>query len=143
MTNKALQYMMPYGFEEEYKSINSYITYDFETMNNTNVNNDNMKATKIENTLYLLSMGLTVVINQKINRIVSFYLRDYKNEQDMIVSFLKTIKRFASKIIKHNKITISESGVKFPNKFQFVEITIIGINSAKFDMNLIVKSLNN
>jgi hypothetical protein len=55
MKNKALQYMMTYGFEKDYKNVNSYITYDFETMNNTDVNNENMKIAKIENTLHLLS----------------------------------------------------------------------------------------
>jgi hypothetical protein len=34
MKNKMLQYLMSIGLEERYKSINSYITYDFETMNN-------------------------------------------------------------------------------------------------------------
>jgi hypothetical protein len=37
----------------KYKPISSYITYDFETMNNTHVDNSNTKATKIENTLHL------------------------------------------------------------------------------------------
>jgi hypothetical protein len=47
MKNKALQYMLSHKIDlKNYKFISSYITYDFETMNNTHVDNSNTKATK-------------------------------------------------------------------------------------------------
>jgi ABC-type polysaccharide transport system permease subunit len=49
-----------------YKPVSSYITYDFVTMNNNHVKINQPKATKIENTLHLLSLAFIVVINFEI-----------------------------------------------------------------------------
>jgi hypothetical protein len=46
MKNKVLQYMLAHKIDlKKYKPVSSYITYDFETMNNTHVDNSNTKAT--------------------------------------------------------------------------------------------------
>jgi hypothetical protein len=72
MKNKALQYMMSHKSDlKNYKPVSSYITYDFETMNKTHVDNINTKVTKIENTLHLLSLAFTVVINFEVTNTFS------------------------------------------------------------------------
>jgi hypothetical protein len=54
MKNKALQYMFAHKIElKKYSPVSSYITYDFETMNNSHVGNSSTKASKIDNTLHL------------------------------------------------------------------------------------------
>jgi hypothetical protein len=57
MKNNVFQFMLSkYGnlaVKDLYHPVSSFITYDFETMNNTHVDNNNTKATKIENTLHL------------------------------------------------------------------------------------------
>jgi hypothetical protein len=66
MKYKALQYMLAHKIDfNNYKPISSYITYDVEIMNNTHIENDQTKTTKIENTLHLLSLAFTVVNNFK------------------------------------------------------------------------------
>jgi hypothetical protein len=99
-----------------------------------------MKATKIENTLHLLSIAMCVIINQEIYKTYSFFLGDYKNDKEMIIDFLKTIYKNCDKIQKSNKLLLTDLNKKVDSKLQFSEIPIIGFNSAKFDMNLIVKN---
>jgi hypothetical protein len=82
MKNKALQYMLSHKVElKNYKPVSSYITYDFETMNNTYVDNSNTKATKIENTLHLLSFAFTVVINFEVTNTFSCNLDNYEGKK--------------------------------------------------------------
>jgi hypothetical protein len=88
MKNKALQYMLAHKIDlKNYKLVSSYITYDFETMNNTHVENDQTKATKIENTLHILSLAFTVVMNFKVINTFSYYLDDYESEEAMVYAF--------------------------------------------------------
>jgi hypothetical protein len=85
MKNKALQYMLAHKVDlNNYTPVSSYITYDFETMNNTHVDNSNTKATKIENALHLLSLAFTIVINFEVTNTFSYYLDNYESEETMI-----------------------------------------------------------
>jgi hypothetical protein len=71
MKKNALQYMLSHKVDlKNYKPVSSYITYDCETMNKNVVpttmlpsTHDQTKATKIENTIHLLSLTYTVGIN--------------------------------------------------------------------------------
>jgi hypothetical protein len=67
------------------KSVSSYITYDFEIMNNTHINNSNTKVTKISNSLYLLSLAFIVVINFESVSTFSYYLENFVNEKSMVM----------------------------------------------------------
>jgi hypothetical protein len=122
---------------KNYKPVSSYITNDFETMNNTHVDNSNTKATKIENTLHLLSLAFTVVLNFEVTNTFSYYLDNYESEEAMVYAFLDNITTYAIRVMKSNKLKLV--GTK---KYQFTEVPIIGFNSAKFDMNLFVKYLS-
>jgi hypothetical protein len=82
MKNKALQYMLAHKIDlKNYKPVSSYIIYDFETMNNIHVDNSNTKATKIENTLHLLSFAFTVGINFEVTNTFSYYLDNLRVEK--------------------------------------------------------------
>jgi hypothetical protein len=49
MKNKAFQYMLAHKINlKKYRPVSSYITYDFETMNNTYVEKDQTTAINIE-----------------------------------------------------------------------------------------------
>jgi hypothetical protein len=88
MKNKALQYMLSHKIDlKNYKPVSSYITYDFETMNNIHVDNSNTKANKTENTLHLLSLAFTVVINFEVTNTFSYYLDNYESEEAMVYAF--------------------------------------------------------
>jgi hypothetical protein len=138
MKNKALQYMLSHKVDfKNYKPVSSYITYDFEIMNNTHVDNSNTKATKIENTLHLLSLAFTVVINLEVTNTFSYYLDNYESEEAMLYAFLDNMCSYAIRARKSNKLKLK--GIR---KYQFSEVPIIGFNSAKFDMNLLVKYLS-
>jgi hypothetical protein len=64
MKNKTLKYTIVHKMNLKiYKPVSSYITYDFETMNNTLVEKDIRKTTIIENIRHLLSLTFTMVIN--------------------------------------------------------------------------------
>jgi hypothetical protein len=104
-------------------------------MNNKHVINDPLKATQKESTLHLLSLAFTVVINYKIVYSTSYYLDNYTDEEAMVMQFLNDMRSYASRIIKKNKIE------ELPLHYQFKEVPILGFNSAKFDMNLLVKYL--
>jgi hypothetical protein len=136
MKNRALQYMLSKNTKDLYKPISSYITYDFETMNNTHVNNKDAKATKKENTLHLLSLAFTVVINFEIVTSSSYYLCNFADEVSMVMQFLDDMKKYAPEIIRANNRMKD-----LPSKYFFKEVPILGFNSAKFDMNLLVKYL--
>jgi hypothetical protein len=148
MKNKALQYILSHKIDlKNYKPVSSYITYDFETMNNTHVDNSNNKATKIENTLHLLSLVFTVVINFEVTNTFSYYLDNYESEEAMVYAFLDKLSLDAIRVVKSNKISLKDkkkrsSHNKNKNKYQFSMIPLIGFNSAKFDMNLLVKYLS-
>jgi hypothetical protein len=89
MKNKALQYILTHKIDlKNYKLISSYITYDFETMNNTHVENDQTKATKIENTLRLLSLAFTIVINFEVTNTFSYYIDDYERKSYDLFFFI-------------------------------------------------------
>jgi hypothetical protein len=106
-------------------------------MNNTHVDNSNTKATKIENTLHLLSLAFTVVINFEVTNTFSYYLDNYESEEAMVYAFLDSMSSYAIRVMKSNKLKLK--GIR---KYQFTEVPIIGLNSAKFDMNLLIKYLS-
>jgi hypothetical protein len=56
-------------------------------MNNTNIDNINIKATKIENSLHLLSLAFNVVINCEIVSPSSNYLDNFDDEEFMVMEF--------------------------------------------------------
>jgi hypothetical protein len=106
MKNKALQYMLSHKIDlKNYKPVSSYITYDFETMNNTHVDNSNTKAIKIENTLHLLSFAFTIVINSEITNTFSYYLDDYESEEAMVYAFLDNLSSYAIRVMKRSSYT--------------------------------------
>jgi hypothetical protein len=118
MKNKALQYLLVHKIDlKNYKPVSSYITYDFETMNNTQVGNSNIKATKIENILHLLSIAFTVVINFETTNTFSYYLDDDESEEAMVYAFLDNISSYAILERKSNKIFLKDT----KNKYQFSE----------------------
>jgi hypothetical protein len=122
MKNKALQYMVAHKIDlKNDKPVSSYITYDFETLNNTHVDKSNSKATKIENTLHLLSLAFTDVINFEVTNTFSYYLNDYESEETMAYAFLANVSSYAIRVRQSNHLHIGKS----KNKFQFSEVPII------------------
>jgi hypothetical protein len=55
----------------------------------------------------------------------------------MVYAFLDTMSSYANRVSKSNKLKLVGT-----RKYQFTEVPIIGFNSAKFDMNLLVKYLS-
>jgi hypothetical protein len=123
---------------KNYKPISYNITYDFETMNNTHVEKEQIKATKKENTLHLLSLAFTAMINFEVTNSFSYYLDDYESEEAMVYAFLDNMSSYAIRVMKSNKISLKDA----KNKYQFTEVPIIGFNTSKIDMNLQVKYLS-
>jgi hypothetical protein len=92
MKNKALLYMVARKiYLKNNTPFSSYITYDFENLNNTHVDNSNTKATKRENTLHLLSLAFTVEINFEVTNTFSYYLDNYESEEAMVYAFLDNL----------------------------------------------------
>jgi hypothetical protein len=63
----------------------------------------------------------------------------------MVYAFLDNLSSYAIRVIKCNKLYLKDKNKnknKNKNKYQFFEVPIIGFNSAKFDINLLVKYLS-
>jgi hypothetical protein len=109
MKNKALQYMLVHIIDlKNYKHVSSYITYDFEIMNNTHVDNSNTQATKLENSLHLLSLAFTVVINFDVTNTFSYYLDNYESEKSIVNAFLNNLSSYAFHVRKSNYLHIGK-----------------------------------
>jgi hypothetical protein len=61
----------------------------------------------------------------------------------MVYAFLDNISSYAIGVIDNNRLQVeSKNDNKGICKFQFSEVSIIGINSAKFDMNWLIKNIS-
>ena len=119
LKNKEYMEALAYGKENEYTPINYYITYDFETVE-CPLTYDSTATTQIKASLHPISIASVIHIPPMQDKILYFDIRD---GEDFI---MKWIDQLISEL-KNTDITF---------------INVIGYNSAKFDINLLIPELS-
>lgn len=115
LKNKEYMELLAIGKENEYKPISSYITYDFETVEaSCDIQTEH---TQITSTLHPISIASVIHIPTKENKIFYFDIRD---GEDFVIQWLNAL------------IADLPDGVHY----------IIGYNSAKFDINLLLPEIS-
>jgi hypothetical protein len=122
--NPELLYLMANNMLDQWKPKTNYLTFDCETIVNKNDNKDSNKTQNIGN-LELLSIAFCCHVNNE-NEIKYF---DRRNKNFM-ANFMNELFKYARKVYNANKNNES-------NNF----IPVLGFNSKKFDINMIISSI--
>ena len=115
LKNKEYMALLAVGRENEYKPISSYITYDFETVEaSCNIQTEH---TQITSTLHPISIASVIHTPTKENKILYY---DIRNGEDFVIQWLNDL------------VSNLPDGVHH----------VIGYNSAKFDINLLLPEIS-
>jgi len=123
--NKELMYLMANNMLDQWKPKQNYITFDCETVVKEDNSKINSERTKIIGSLELLSIAFCCHVNNE-NEIKYF---DRRNKNFM-ANFMNELFKYAHKVYNANKNNES-------NNF----IPVLGFNSKKFDINMIISSI--
>ncbi|KAA6393949.1 MAG: hypothetical protein EZS28_010524 [Streblomastix strix] len=130
--NKLLQKLVATGQQELLTPTLNYITFDFETVENL-ISENNVLAQ-----LEPLSVASAATIN---DQITTLYF-DLRNGTDFIEQWISQLFEVAIKVNEANQLNIPDITINdkcyIPYKPQ---VFVIGFNSKKFDMNLLLKHL--
>ncbi|KAA6391383.1 MAG: hypothetical protein EZS28_013093 [Streblomastix strix] len=130
--NKLLQKLVATSQSDLLSPTLNYITFDFETVENI-INEDNVLAQ-----LEPLSVASAATIN---DQITTLYF-DLRNGTDFIEQWISQLFEVAIKVNEANQSNIPEVQIKDKNYIPFKpQVSVIGFNSKKFDMNLLLKHL--
>ncbi|KAA6374819.1 MAG: hypothetical protein EZS28_029654 [Streblomastix strix] len=136
----SYKYLLAHGREDEFKPTKYYITYDIETVERIVNEKFGDNSTQIS-ILELLSIASTIKIKKKVingsnngsvDQIYSIYF-DIRTS-NFINVWIKQLFKEARKVIHSNKY----EDETIP---QHYEVPVIGFNSSKFDVALILKNL--
>ncbi|KAA6375256.1 MAG: hypothetical protein EZS28_029217 [Streblomastix strix] len=132
--NKLLQKLVATGQQDQLTPTLNYITFDFETVENL-INVDNLIAQ-----LEPLSVASAATIN---DQITTLYF-DLRNGTDFIEQWISQLFEVAIKVNEANQSNIPEVTIEDKNYKPYrPQVSVIGFNSKKFDMNLLLKHLIN
>jgi hypothetical protein len=129
-SNKTYKYLLAHNRLNEFKPRRFYITFDLETMEEKNLINIG-NSSQILSIIKPLSID-SCVYSSKGEKIVYFDIRD---GEDFVEKWVNKIFEEANQIIKDNKY--EDPSIPFDNF-----VPIIGFNSSRFDLNLILKHLH-
>ncbi|KAA6347864.1 MAG: hypothetical protein EZS28_052003, partial [Streblomastix strix] len=132
--NKLLQKLVAICQQDQLTSTLNYITFDFETVGNI-INEDNLIAQ-----LEPLSVTSAATIN---DQITTLYF-DLRNGTGFIEKWISQLFEVAIKVNEANQSNIPDITIEDKNYKPYKpQVSIIGFNSKKFDMNLLLKHLIN
>ncbi|KAA6402881.1 MAG: hypothetical protein EZS28_001593 [Streblomastix strix] len=130
--NKLLQKLVATGQQDQLTPTLNYITFDFETVENI-INEDNIIAQ-----LERLSVASAATIN---DQITTLYF-DLRNGTDFIEQWISQLFELAITVNEANQSNIPEVQINDKNYQPYKpQVSVIGFNSKKFDMNLLLKHL--
>ncbi|KAA6375654.1 MAG: hypothetical protein EZS28_028820 [Streblomastix strix] len=130
--NKLLQKLVATGQQDQLTPTLNYITFDFETVENI-INEDNIIAQ-----LEPLSVASAATINNQINTL--FF--DLRNGTDFIEQWISQLFEVAIKVNEANQSKILDVTIEDKHYIPYKpQISTIGFNSKKFDINLLLKHL--
>ncbi|KAA6397481.1 MAG: hypothetical protein EZS28_006991 [Streblomastix strix] len=133
----AKQKLIATGQQELLSPTLNFITFDFETVENI-INENNLVAQ-----LEPLSVASVATINDKIT---TLYF-DLRNGTDFIEQWISQLFEVASKVNEANYLNIPDVTIEDKNQHQHrvklykSQVSVIGFNSKKFDLNLLLKHL--
>ncbi|KAA6368156.1 MAG: hypothetical protein EZS28_036317 [Streblomastix strix] len=132
MHNKTYQYLLANGRENEYKPTQYFITYDLETVPKI-VNKKFGKSSYQMYELFPLSVASTIRNKQGIKKI--FFSQ--QNGENFIVQWLNQLFKEAEQVNADNQYLTAAGTIdeKIPYS---VEVPIVGFNSSRFDISLII-----
>ena len=125
LANKEAEYWQPTKY---------YMTFDFETMEETSTRKVTDKTSVLAK-IIPLSVSLTVYSKQGTN--TYWFSRKEQSEMEFMTAFVRCIFRHYDEVYESNIIETPTQ------KIEPKQITILGYNSGKFDMNLLLPYLNN
>ena len=118
--------------EEQYwQPIRYYMTYDFETMEQI-VDKKVSNSTVLNSRMIPLSVSLTVKSKKGVNT----YFFSKRDDEEFVQNFIKSIFEHAEEVYNDNIIVTPTQELK-PR-----HVCILGYNSGRFDMNLLIPYLN-
>ncbi|KAA6367728.1 MAG: hypothetical protein EZS28_036745, partial [Streblomastix strix] len=130
--NKLLQKLVATGQQDQLTATLNYITFDFETVENL-INEDNLIAQ-----LEPLSVASAATINDQITTLY-FNLR---NGTDFIEQWISQLFQVAITVNEANQSNIPDVTIDDKHYIPYKpQVSVIGFNSKKFDMNLLLKHL--
>ncbi|KAA6377058.1 MAG: hypothetical protein EZS28_027415 [Streblomastix strix] len=131
--NKLLQKLVETGQSDQLTPTLNYITFDFETVENIINGVDNLIAQ-----LELLSVASAATINDQITTLY-FDLRD---GSDFIEQWISQLFEVAINVNESNQSNIPDITIDDKHYIPYKpQVSVIGFNSKKFDMNLLLKHL--
>ncbi|KAA6382447.1 MAG: hypothetical protein EZS28_022026, partial [Streblomastix strix] len=140
--NKLLQKLIATGQQELLTHTLNYITFDFETVENIIICIDNLIAQ-----LEPLSVASAASINDQItinsvDSINATLYFDLRNGTDFIEQWISQLFEVAIKVNEANQSNIPDITIEEKHYEQHKPlVSVIGFNSKKFDMNLLLKHL--
>ncbi|KAA6353327.1 MAG: hypothetical protein EZS28_051146, partial [Streblomastix strix] len=127
---KLLQKLVATGQSDLLNPTLIYITFDFETVENI-INEDNVLAQL---------KPLSVASASKINDQISTLYFDLRNGSDFVEQWISQLFEVAFKVNEANQSNILDVTIEEKHYEQHKpQISVIGFNSKKFDMNLLLK----
>ncbi|KAA6404234.1 MAG: hypothetical protein EZS28_000254 [Streblomastix strix] len=130
--NKLLQKLVATGQSDLLMPTLNYITFDFEIVENI-INEDNIIAQ-----LEPLSVASAATIN---DQITTLYF-DLRNGTDFIEQWISQLFEVAVKVNEANQSNIPDITIDDKHYIPYKpQVSVIGFNSKKFDMNLLLKHL--
>ncbi|KAA6397724.1 MAG: hypothetical protein EZS28_006753 [Streblomastix strix] len=140
--NKLLQKLIATGQQELLTPILNYITFDFETIGNIIIDIAFMLPTKLVENLIVQFEPLSLASAATINDQITTLYFDLQHGSDFIEQWISQLFEVAIKVNEANQSNIPDVTIeeKHYQSYQPQE-TVIGFNSKKFDMNLLLKHL--
>lgn len=129
LNNKTFEFLLANDRIEEFKPTEYYMTYDFETMEDKSFTY-NTEQTEIKSSLVPLSVASTVKLPNTTKTI--YY--DVRDGEDFIIKWIQSLFVNAQAIIDAN--SYQDKDIPFDDT-----VTVLGYNSARFDINLFIDKL--
>jgi hypothetical protein len=131
--NPTYKYLLAHERENEFKPRQYYITFDFETMEKLYTKSfGKNNASKILSIVEPLSIAACV----KTKNYVKTIYKDIRDGKDFITQWMEIIFEEAEQVMKDN--AYEDPNIPFDNF-----VPVIGFNSGRFDLNLLLKYLHN
>ena len=130
LNNKTYEYLLANDRIDEFKPTRFYMTYDFETMEDKTFTYST-ESTEIKASLVPLSVATSVKLPNDMIKTIYYDLRD---GDDFIVKWIQELFNIAPQVVAANKY--QDSKIPFDDT-----VTVLGYNSARFDINLFIDKL--
>jgi hypothetical protein len=137
--NPTFKYLLAHGRENEFKPTRYFITFDIETVEIPILNDMDNEEITTSKTVVLSSLAplsISMAINTR-DRIITEYF-DVRNGDNFIIQAIRKMFEYGRQIIQDNAYESEDIPYNKNN-----EVTVLGYNSSKFDLNGIFSALHN